>query len=76
MLQSAVMYYDIMFYGTLSFALKNDPLDEPIQPNQQFLSLNNDGQKRKMVVKIEFTPLSHCNILQGYKKYVYSDIYL
>ena len=34
-------------------------------------SLKDDSQKRKTVVKIEFTPLSHCNILpffKGFKK--------
>ena len=29
---------------------------------QKVLSLKDDGQKHKMLVKIEFTPLTHCNI--------------
>ena len=36
---------------------------------QKVLYLQEDGQKRKMVIKIEFTPLSDCKIVsvKGFK---------
>ena len=34
---------------------------------QKVLSFKVDGQKRKLVVKIEFTPLPDCNILSFLK---------
>ena len=40
-------------FGQLFF--ENDPLDEP---KQKVLSFQKVGQKRKIVIKIEFTPLS------------------
>ena len=38
----------------------NDPLDElkNIPSSRKFYLFQEDGQKRKMVIKIEFTPLS------------------
>ena len=38
------------------FFFENDPFDEPNQMPQKILSLQEVGQKRKIVVKIEFTP--------------------
>ena len=44
------------------FFFENDPLDEqkkmPIATKQKVLSFQEVVQKRKMVIKIEFTPLS------------------
>ena len=38
---------------------ENDPLDEPKQmPKQKVLYFQEVGQKRKIVIKIEFNPLS------------------
>ena len=50
---------------------ENDPLDEPKQmPSSKkfvFSEFQEDGQKRKLVSKIEFTPLSDCKILSFFK---------
>ena len=45
------------------FFFENDPLDEPNQ-----MPLKQVGQKRKMVVKIEFTPLSLDRKIFPFKK--------
>ena len=44
---------------------ENDPLDEPKRCRRA--KSQEDGQKRKMVIKIEFTPLSDCNIFPFFK---------
>ena len=50
------------------FFFENDPLDEPNAIKQKILSLEQVGQKRKMVVKIEFTPLSLDRKIFPFKK--------
>ena len=49
--------------------VKIDPLDEPKKTTEQkVLSFQEIGQKRKMVVKIEFTPLSLDRKIFPFKK--------
>ena len=46
---------------------ENDPLDEPKKMQKKVISFQEDSQKRKMVIKSEFTPLSDCKIVPFFK---------
>ena len=60
--------------------LENDSLDKlkNMSSIKKVLYLYEDGRNRKMVIKIEFTPLPECNILKGFKNsktYAFKIVY-